>query len=109
VASQHTIHHTQEREFSSGMLSVTSTFRLMVTGDTDLKHLDRIIRILRVQQQILAEDEIEDCLPDIVWYCPPALERLMPQDCAGPAVGTPRPSFGITKVVPASRQQTPGA
>ena len=39
----------------SGILSVTSTFSLKVTGDLELKHLDRLIRILRVQQQILAE------------------------------------------------------
>lgn len=75
MTSQHTIHHTQEREFSSGMLSVTSTFRLMVTGDTDLKHLERLIRLLTVQRQILEEDEIEDCLPELAWYCPPALQQ----------------------------------
>lgn len=70
---QHVIHHTQERTYMSGVLSVTSTFRLNVTGDLELKHLDRLIRILRVQQQILAEDEIEDCLPEIAWYCPPSI------------------------------------
>lgn len=75
MASEHTIHHTQEREFASGMLSVTSTFRLMVTGDTDLKHLERLIRLLTVQKQILEEDEIEDLMPDCVWYCPPSLQQ----------------------------------
>lgn len=36
---------------------MTTTFRLVVTGDTDLKHLDRLIRILRLQKEILEEDE----------------------------------------------------
>jgi hypothetical protein len=62
----------------SGILSVTSTFRLNVTGDLELKHLDRLIRILRVQQQILAEDEVEDLMPDCVWYCPPAIAQQTP-------------------------------
>lgn len=78
MASQHTIHHTQERVYSSGILSVTSTFKLLVTGDCDIKHLDRLIRILRVQQQILAEDDIEDLMPDIAWYCPPQLAEPRP-------------------------------
>ena len=79
MASQHTIHHTQERTLVSGMLSVTSTFRLIVTGNTDLKHLERLIRLLTVQKQILEEDEedeedeIDDLMPDCVWYCPAAL------------------------------------
>jgi hypothetical protein len=75
MTSQHTIHHTQEREYASGMLSVTSTFRLMVTGGTELKHLERLIRLLTIQKQILEEDEIEDAMPDYVWYCPPALQQ----------------------------------
>ena len=59
----------------SGVLSVTTTFRLMVTGDTELKHLDRLIRILRMQQMILVEGEAEqrDEMPDLAWYCPPHL------------------------------------
>lgn len=75
MASQHTLHFQQERTFMSGVLSVTSTFRLLVTGNTELKHLERLIRILRMQQQILAEDEIEDLMPECAWYCPPAIAR----------------------------------
>jgi hypothetical protein len=69
----HTIQMTQERQLMSGILSVTTTFRLMVTGGTDAKQLDQIIRILRLQKDILEEDEIEDILPNLAWYCPPAL------------------------------------
>lgn len=78
MASQHTLHFQQERTFMSGVLSVTSTFRLLVTGDTELKHLERLIRILRMQQQILAEDEIEDLMPECAWYCPPAIAQQTP-------------------------------
>ena len=69
------IHHTQERQLVSGMLSITSTFRLMMTGDTNMKHIERLIRILTVQKRILEEDEneIDDIMPDCAWYCPPAL------------------------------------
>ena len=109
MPQEHTIYHKQERTFMPGILSVTSTFSLRVTGDLELKHLDRLIRILRVQKQILEEDEIEDLMPDLAWFCPPAIMRLMPQDGAGPAVGPPRPSFGITKVVPASRPTDTGS
>jgi hypothetical protein len=78
MASEHRVQFHQERTYMSGMLSVTSTFRLVVTGETELKHLDRLIRIIRAQQQILAEDEIEDCLPDVAWYCPPAITQQTP-------------------------------
>jgi hypothetical protein len=78
MASDHRLQFHQERTYMSGMLSVTSTFRLIVTGDTELKHLERLIRILRMQQQILAEDEIEDCLSDCAWYCPPTIAQQTP-------------------------------
>jgi hypothetical protein len=78
MASDHRLQFHQERTLISGMLSVTSTFRLIVTGDTDLKHLERLIRILRVQQQIFAEDEAEDLMPDCAWYCPPAIAQQKP-------------------------------
>lgn len=42
VVSHHTIHHTQGWTFAAGILSVTPTFRLMVTGNTELKHLDKL-------------------------------------------------------------------
>jgi hypothetical protein len=55
ISSDHRIQMTQERTFCSGILSVTTTFRLLVTGSTDLTELERIIRILQVQKDILAE------------------------------------------------------
>ena len=58
------IYHTQERSLASGMLSATSTFRLMVTGTTELKHLERLIRLLTVQKQILEEEEANDLMPE---------------------------------------------
>lgn len=75
MMDEQTIHHKQERTFAEGMLSVTSTFRLMVTGNTELKHLERLIRLLTVQKQILEEDEIEDLMPECAWYCPSALQQ----------------------------------
>lgn len=57
MEQDHQIQVQQERKFASGMLSVTTTFRLLVTGDAGLKELDRLIRILTVQKQILEEDE----------------------------------------------------
>jgi hypothetical protein len=61
VASEHKLQVHQERTFCSGVLSVTTSFRLVVTGDTELKHLERLIRILKVQKEILEEDE---CSPE---------------------------------------------
>ncbi|MEZ5763292.1 MAG: hypothetical protein R3D69_02840 [Xanthobacteraceae bacterium] len=74
MASQHTLQVHQERTFCSGALSVTSTFRLLVTGNTELKHLERLIRLLTIQKQILEEDEtaepsaIPDELQPFVWW-----------------------------------------
>lgn len=47
----------QERQFCGGMLSIETTYRLMITGDCSLKEIDRLIRILRVQKEILEEEE----------------------------------------------------
>ncbi len=69
------IHTEQERQLTSGFLSVTTTFRLLMTGTPDAKHLDRIISILKMQKQFLEEDETVDLMPDLVWYCPPALQQ----------------------------------
>lgn len=53
------LHVHQERMFSGGMLSAATTYRLMVTGNTDLKQFDRLIRILTLQKQILEEDNVQ--------------------------------------------------
>lgn len=65
MTSEHTLNFHQERTYCSGILSVTSTFRLLVTGSTELKHLERLIRILRVQKAILEEEEMAE--PDACW------------------------------------------
>ena len=49
----------KERTFSSGMLSVTTTYRLLVTGDCDLRELDRLIRLLTLQKNFLEEFDAE--------------------------------------------------
>lgn len=57
VKEEHRIQVHQERAFAGGMLSVTTTYRLLITGDCGLKELERLIRILTVQKQILEEAE----------------------------------------------------
>jgi hypothetical protein len=51
------VHH--ERVFCSGLLSVSTTFRLVVSGETDHRHIDRIIRMLKVQKEIMEEADAE--------------------------------------------------
>ena len=63
MSEQHKIQVTQERQFSSGILSVTTTYRLLITGDPGLKELERLIRILTVQKEILEADEIAPANP----------------------------------------------
>lgn len=53
---EHQIQVHQERAFSGGMLSITTTYHLLITGDCGLKELERLIRILTVQKQIMEED-----------------------------------------------------
>jgi len=59
IRGDHHIQVTQERTFCSGILSVTTTFRLLVTGNTDLRELEKIIRILKLQKDILEEADAE--------------------------------------------------
>ncbi len=84
MADEHKLQMQQERQFSSGILSVTTTFRLLVTGDTGLKEIERLIRILMVQKQIMEESETDGALDaaidDTIQRCPKTLERLSDDD-----------------------------
>lgn len=60
MTAEHKIQVTQERELSGGMLSVTTTYRLCVTGDYGLRELDRLIRLLTLQKEFLEETKNED-------------------------------------------------
>lgn len=46
-----------EREFLTGILSDTANFRVIVTGTVGPKEVDYLIRKLKIDRDIMAEDE----------------------------------------------------
>jgi hypothetical protein len=49
-----------ERELLSGMLSKTASFRLIVTGKVAVKEIERLIKKLELDKEILADEDAED-------------------------------------------------
>ena len=49
-----------ERELTTGLLSKGATFRLIVSGRIGVKEIDRLIRKLEFDKEILAEENQED-------------------------------------------------
>ena len=49
-----------ERELTTGLLSKDTSFRLIVSGHVGEKEIDRLIRKLQLDKEILAEDAPED-------------------------------------------------
>jgi len=74
MGAEHTIRTRHERQLASGLLSANTTYRLLVTGDFGPAEMDRVIRIMKLQKQVLEETEPPaDLLPHLAWYCPPHL------------------------------------
>ena len=46
-----------EREFTTGLLSKDTSFRLIVKGTVGVKEIDRLIRKLQLDKEIMAEAE----------------------------------------------------
>lgn len=46
-----------ERELTTGLLSKETSFRLIVSGSIGVKEIDRLIRKLELDKEILAEPE----------------------------------------------------
>jgi hypothetical protein len=49
-----------ERELTTGMLSRDSNFRLLVTGQVGVKEIDRLIKKLELDKEILADQENDE-------------------------------------------------
>ena len=49
-----------ERELTTGMLSKTAGFRLIVNGAIGVKEIDRLIAKLELDKEILAEPDMDD-------------------------------------------------
>lgn len=49
-----------EREIMRGPLSRQSAFRLFMTGPCGTKEIERVVRVLELQKQILQESEADD-------------------------------------------------
>jgi hypothetical protein len=49
-----------ERELATGLLSKNTTFRLLVSGNVGVKEIDRLIAKLKMDKDILAEQEGDD-------------------------------------------------
>jgi hypothetical protein len=49
-----------ERELTTGLLSKDSSFRLIVSGPVGVKEIDRLIRKLEFDKEILADEEASD-------------------------------------------------
>jgi len=52
-----------ERVLSDGILSKSSTYRLIVSGHIGLKEIERLIKKLEIDKEILADDEDDTALP----------------------------------------------
>ncbi len=52
-----------ERELTTGLLSRDASFRLIVSGPIGVREIERLIRKLELDKEILA-DEIEEAAPD---------------------------------------------
>jgi hypothetical protein len=48
-----------ERELTTGLLSKDASFRLIVTGQVGFKEIERLIKKLELDKEILAEQEEE--------------------------------------------------
>jgi hypothetical protein len=53
-------HTSKEREFTSGLLSKNTNFRLIVSGPVGAKELERLIKKLEFDMEILTLDDAED-------------------------------------------------
>lgn len=57
-----------ERELTTGMLAKGASFRLIVTGKVGVKEIDRLIKKLELDKEILGEedDELDDELDELI-------------------------------------------
>ncbi len=53
-----------ERVLSDGLLSKQATYRLIVTGRIGLREIERLIKKLEIDKEILAEEENSDTAHD---------------------------------------------
>jgi hypothetical protein len=51
---------TGERELTTGLLSKSASFRLIVSGDAGVKEIDRLIAKLQLDKEILADPDKPD-------------------------------------------------
>jgi hypothetical protein len=51
-----------ERELTTGLLSKEASFRLVVSGQIGVKEIERLIRKLELDKEILAEQECDETL-----------------------------------------------
>ena len=49
-----------ERELTTGMLSKTVSFRLIVNGEIGVKEIERLIAKLQLDKEILADNDIDE-------------------------------------------------
>jgi hypothetical protein len=49
-----------ERELTTGMLAKGSSFRLIVTGNVGVKEIERLIKKLELDKEILVEQDGDD-------------------------------------------------
>jgi hypothetical protein len=54
-----------ERELTTGLLSKDASFRLIVTGQVGVKEIERLIRKLELDKEILADDPDADIRPEL--------------------------------------------
>jgi hypothetical protein len=50
---------TGERELTTGMLSKEASFRLVVGGAVGVKEIERLIKKLELDKEILADEQLE--------------------------------------------------
>ena len=49
-----------ERELTTGLLSKDASFRLIVSGNVGVKEIERLIKKLELDKEILAETDADD-------------------------------------------------
>jgi hypothetical protein len=53
-----------ERELTTGLLAKEASFRLIVSGKIGVREIERLIQKLEIDKEILAEDGVDDGIPD---------------------------------------------
>lgn len=49
-----------ERELTTGLLAMDASFRLIVTGKIGVKEIERLIKKLNIDKEIVADQDSED-------------------------------------------------